>query len=1227
MKRIIATMGLCAALAAFAYSPPVIEQDGVSLAIDGLDQGPKPAVADWDRKKIGVREFDAAVDLPLSFTLSNGTAKAVSGTLSVWMNEDWSVSGGDEAVTVAPGEVKTLKRVAKAKPSVLPALYPVHAKFVAEGVELHPIAVFRAKTSNRAFRRETRFRERIFEGQWRLDVGFRKTVTMHVGGKSWTVEDGEKSDPVSNGVFHRAPSTGFAGGVSARRGFVVHPPYKTGGGEVTADFPVELPATKDGIRFRFFTALSNVGKERNPGDGTTMRVLVGDGGADTVATQFEERYSHHVPACGTWHAGEVGLSAYAGRKITLRLAVNPGPKGNTTFDSCAWGDPVIEVGKVPEPPDERTWRAREGAAAKKAKRALDKGTDEAAGVYRLEDGGRSFGAGIECGEAGILDAAIAFTDGRKVLSIRGFEVELDGERLMDLRSAPSVGTRVFVEKGALKVEWKMGTSTAGAPSPRNPPRFTRLAPGQTSHMAKRIYAGTGCVWEGLEKLVFRSSGFALSTRHVGMDYDNGLSLVEAVDLPADLLEVDSSNRIARLVTHNDAVFSFVPSDRGAFDAAVRFANVSGYRASPGLPAMKNRICIDDWSGGAPKGYLVQAAALRLAKKYGLDDVLYLQHNWQRWGYDARLPEVYPPRGDKAEFDEMVRAAKESGYLFGIHDNYVDYYPDAEGFSYRLFCYNEDGTPLEAWYNPGPRSLSYRWLPQAIHPRLRANMALQRDGFHPNAIFLDVFTASGAKDVIDHAGRFHPHGENLKEWCRAWMECREVYGIPGAVAVSEAGSDSQIGYVDAGEADHFNPRYQAWNSTFADGERVPWHDAVSHGKMLLFGGGLGSRYCRVNPGVRDDGDRARHGYGTDDYLSTTVIGGRVPMGPSFGRITARTYWMLHDVCGALGQAAFESLEFVDDDIHRLHTRFSNGGEVWANRATNAVWRLADGRTLPTYGYYARVPGGIEAGVEILDGIRAGYARAPGVHFVDARPKGVDDGTPKFVASKPLSATVEGRVVRVKTLWDVASPIPDVYRPFTHVVPEGGKGIAFHGSGVRLTPAERTTVGRHEAVIEIPVPANVKAGDYAVMYGMYNPTGRRLAIRGFCDDDDRVRGGIIRVERPEGAPMRISWLAAGGLARDRELGLNVEGKVVDFGGIRTDGAFRLTTADWTLTPLPGSGAFRAEIDLAKFGAKGRRISAVEMIDPLPCARAPTFGQKGDLLTLSCDGAAFAYRLRLE
>jgi len=1208
------------AVSAFAFPPPTIEQGGVSLTVVGLDQGLKPAKADWDRRKMGCKEFKTEAMPPIVIALSNGTNKAVGGRLEVWMNEDWTLEPASETVEVPAGTVKEFTRVAKAKPSVMPALYPVHAKFIADGgQELHPVAVFRALTDNRAFKLEPKYREKIFEGCWRLDNGFRRTVSMSVKGESWQVLDPERPDPKSNGNFRKTDHP-FDNGVSPRLGFTAHPPYKTGPGEVRSDFVIELPDVRP-IVFRFANALSNAGKDRNPGDGVSVAVRVRE---NREGTSFKELFRQDVPESGKWLPGEVDLSGYAGKRIVLQLAGDPGPKNNTSCDSYAWGDPIIEAGRVPAKSTAADWKAREVAAAKKAKAALDRGADSANGCFLLEDGRGRYGAGIEYGPEGILDAAIAFTDGRKAVAIRGFEVDLDDERLTWLKSAPAVKYRVWSEQGALKVGWN---TSSVKKSKDGSPRFTRLTTGPCSHRTTRVYGGTGCVWEDFSTpFKFLGSGFALSTRHAGFDFKNGLSLVMATDFTPDYLEVDGSNKVSRLVTHNDAVFTFVPSNKGAFDAAFRFTAVSGYRSSPGVPAMKNRICIDDWSGGwgDAKGYLKEAEALRQAKKYGLDDVLYLQHNWQRWGYDARLPDVYPPRGKKADFDEMAKAAKESGYRFGIHDNYVDYYPDAEGFSYRLFAYYPDGTPRDAWYNPGPRSLSYRWLPQAIHGKLKANMALEREGFRPDAIFIDVFTASAPRDEYDHTGRFHSARECVGEWCKAWDEVREAYGVVDAVTVSEASSDSQIGHIDAGEADHFNPKYQAWTSEFKDGERVPWHDAVTHGKMLLFGGGLGFRYSRVKPGDNDSGDQGLHGWGSDDYLSTTIIGGRVPMGPSFGRITCKTYWMLHDVCGALGQQQFVSFEFADNNLHRLHSVFADG-EVFVNRDTNSVWKLKNGMTLPTYGYYAKT-GECEADVSIRNGIRTGCSRSPGKIFVDARPL-ADDGAPKLCASRPLSAEAKGNEVTVTVQWDVFSTIPSVYKSFTHVISAKGKHIGFHGSGIVLPAEIREKGGRHQSVIKIVVPETVAAGDYDIRYGMFNPNGPRLAIRGLNDEENRICGGTIMVSRDADGKMSVAWRLPAISARQRELEINAEGVMADFGGIRTDGAFRLTTKDWRVVPLPGSGPFKAEIELAKFGACGRKVRKVSAIDPRSWSAAPRFEQHGEVLKFECDGTAFGYQIEFQ
>ena len=170
--------------------------------------------------------------------------------------------------------------------------------------------------------------------------------------------------------------------------------------------------------------------------------------------------------------------------------------------------------------------------------------------------------------------------------------------------------------------------------------------------------------------------------------------------------------------------------------------------------------------------------------------------------------------------------------------------------------------------------------------------------------------------------------------------------------------------------------------FADAERTPWHDMATHGSFVLFAGGLGDQRYSAPDWTRW-GDTALHGYASDDYLSLTVMGGRAPMcdGP-FSRRAVMTYWLLQDVCAALARASFETLTF-GGNIHRQRTTFSNGGVVWANRETNAVWTVAEGVTLPPYGFWATAPG-LAAGVVIRDGRRCAFATSPGLTFVDARP---------------------------------------------------------------------------------------------------------------------------------------------------------------------------------------------------------------------------------------------------
>ena len=609
-------------------------------------------------------------------------------------------------------------------------------------------------------------------------------------------------------------------------------------------------------------------------------------------------------------------------------------------------------------------------------------------------GEEAFIADVEFGTNGLLDATITLGDGIRRLAFSGFNCEVDGQPVVKADSftvaeedgkvtvdhvcgfGRKLRAELWSEGGSLRVAWSMPEAVR---SSLGTPRYTKLAIGNCSHPAMRAYAGLGNVVEDPVKFRLAADGFQLSTRHVGADYANGMSLVQAVDVFPEALECDSEKRRYSLVSSHDATFTFVPTMKGAFAAARRFAAISGYTPAPGVGKLRGKMCLDQWGGDlATAGSNVLAAA-----KYGLSDAIYVRHVWQRWGYDYRLPDICPA-ADHNGFLALRRESAKAGIEFCPHDNYIDYYPDADGFSYDDIVFGEDGKPLKAWYNSGAKAQSYLWLPHAFLQRLDRNVSEMRRLYSPDALFIDVFTAKAPFDYRDRSGRFYPKTVTQKEWGKAFDAARKCLGRRDAAMLGEAGTDLLIGHVDGTQCDHLPAsRWFGGNGVFSDCERVPWHDMVTHGKMVLFAGGLGHRYAAIDWST--PGDETLHGYGSDDYLANTVIGGRSPMcdGP-FSRRAVVTYWLLHDVCAKLAGSEFREFGFDGNNIHRLHSTFG-AGEVWVNRATNSTWSVA-GATLPSYGFVAKC-GDAEAGVVETNGRRWAYSKGPSGVFVDARGSGV------------------------------------------------------------------------------------------------------------------------------------------------------------------------------------------------------------------------------------------------
>ncbi|MDD4102403.1 MAG: hypothetical protein PHU80_07195 [Kiritimatiellae bacterium] len=1241
MKLITAAVAaLCVvfllSLSSLAFNPPRETVGGITLSIDGFDGEHKPDHV-WIARKVPCAE-----PLVFNVTLTNNSARTVSGTVRLWLNDDWRMSSAERvAVSAAPGQSVTVECSALANDSVLKALYPVHAfmelELDGETFELHPVAIFEAIPAESTRQVTPKVAKVLDGGLLRLDTSADRRV--FASQKNVSAELGVNfsgSDPHSGTHFSRGSATR---GGALRQGFSVHPPYRGSPGVTWSDFRLELP---DGtpVFLKFHTAIRDNTPAEPPSDGTEHRVfVVGDDGREQ---QLFSRFSDSK----SWLPGSVDLSAYAGQTITLRLWTGPGPKNNSACDQCYWGDPLIVAGSHPAPANAEEWAARERAAVDKARQALARRPGRGTGAFRLDVNGQRFGAAVELGKDGLIDAVTVFTDGTRDIIMRGFECEIDrmpvgvfdnGQPVLAVEAetgwnkwqithkiAATGGllqarASIWADKGALRIKWDMPGAVRDS---RGTPRYTRLGIGSANQTVWRVYAGLGNVIENPGAFNLSGGGFNLSTRHVGADYTNGLSLLQACDVFPDRLTYAPETRRFALEAHHDTCFMFIPSAKGAFDAARAYRGVHGFKPGKGVKNLLGRMCLDQWSGD----YLAAAADLKEAARYGLNNAVFVKHDWQRWGYDYRLPEIYPPRGGLEPFLKMRQAAAEAGMLFCPHDNYIDFYPDAEGYSYDNIVFTEQGAPVKAWYNKGRRAQSYRWLPHAFAPRMEDNMRMMREGFRPDSLFIDVFTAITPFDYYDRAGNFYPHTRTAREWSDAFDRCQKILKH-GAPMLSEAGTDALIGSVDGTQSDHFTAA--RWMKGFDDADRTPWHDMATHGKMILFAGGLGPRYSAKD--WDDHGGKQRHGYGSDDYLSNTVMGGRNPMcdGP-FSRRSVMTYWLLNDVCDHLSRASFDSHAF-GPTIKQQHTAFSGGGKVWANRGSNMVWQVAAGKLLPEYGSYVTTPQA-EAGVVLIDGQRVGFAKASGIFFADARPR-----ISNFIRAKVSSATAAGAykgkgAFDLTFNWQVQAPAPEGYVPFIHVCNEatenkGREGIVFQPS-MSMDTSLLKSVGAFTSRASFTMPQNLPAGEYQVRYGMYIPkTGARMRINGLTDGGMRVMGGRIILEKQGEHFTGGSFaLETDATEDDRRYGVNVDGRVIDFGPLATDGALRLihkVRRQWQIIPLPDSSPFNTEIKLEAFGKRNASVVSVTMHEPLDDSAAePEWRVSQGVLHIKCDARSFSY-----
>lgn len=151
--------------------------------------------------------------------------------------------------------------------------------------------------------------------------------------------------------------------------------------------------------------------------------------------------------------------------------------------------------------------------------------------------------------------------------------------------------------------------------------------------------------------------------------------------------------------------------------------------------------------------------------------LYLHlDGWGQPGYDNQHPDYLPAckeAGGWEGFKELSDTMEQCGYLFGIHDQYRDYYFSAKTFDREFGIHAPDGSVFEMARWAGGHQ-TYLCATQAPYYVKRNFEELFRHGIHLKATYLDVFTCNEPDECA------HPEHRMTRKECLEYRSACFAY---------------------------------------------------------------------------------------------------------------------------------------------------------------------------------------------------------------------------------------------------------------------------------------------------------------------------------------------------------------------------------------------------------------------------------------------------------------------
>lgn len=330
----------------------------------------------------------------------------------------------------------------------------------------------------------------------------------------------------------------------------------------------------------------------------------------------------------------------------------------------------------------------------------------------------------------------------------------------------------------------------------------------------------------------------------------------------------------------------------------------------------NHVCVE---------FARREAELEALKSGGVDKLYIHLDGWGVHGYDNNHPDPFPVNaqaGGAAGMKALADKAAELGYVFGIHDNYRDFYYKADTFAFDKCITEKDGShPYgTTWYGGKQSILCARFALDYVRRNFDTFESL---GIRVGGAYLDVFSIADLDECFGEG-----HTMTREQCAEERNACLDELTARGIIPSSEEVFDCIMPSI---ALCHHAP-YYSWSWTSDAWKRcvfIPFFNLVYHD-------------CIVTPWFVNGDANGSGSYGMPEndwtFLHAILNGGTTYVYETNSprhRELANIVLELHRHVAAQEMV---SLEFVGGNTRHQKSVFSDGTAVEVNFDTNE-WSVA------------------------------------------------------------------------------------------------------------------------------------------------------------------------------------------------------------------------------------------------------------------------------------------------